>query len=147
MQQITNTLGNTVCIVIVGVFFVPFMVAMANAQICPPNLISYWKLDDAMGVVATDSVGPNDGTLVNGPVWTAGQVNGALDFIGNNESYILVPASPSLKPTSAITLEAWIKPSTVSPDQHIFSTAADTPILGHNYYLNFAPLYCFPTLC
>ncbi len=42
----------------------------------------YWNLDDAGGLVADDSVAVNDGDLVNGPVWTAGVVGGALDFDG-----------------------------------------------------------------
>ena len=43
---------------------------------CPsgqePGLVGYWRLDDGAGLIASDSTGHgHDGTLINGPVWTA----------------------------------------------------------------------------
>ena len=37
------------------------------------SLITHWKLDETSGTIAEDSVGDNNGVLVNGPVWAAGQ--------------------------------------------------------------------------
>ena len=42
------------------------------------GLVAHWKLDDATGTIAEDSAGSNDGTLVNGPIWTAGQIGGGV---------------------------------------------------------------------
>jgi len=71
------------------------------------GLIAHWMLDETSGTTAEDSAGGNDGTLVNGPVWTTGQIGGALSFDGNNDS-INVPDNDDF--TSNVgTVCAWIK--------------------------------------
>ena len=56
-----------------------------------PFFAGHWKLDDGADTTAVDSSGNgNDGTLVNGPVWTAGTLNGALAFDGSND-YVSLP--------------------------------------------------------
>src|SRR5690349_16688012 len=68
------------------------------------TVVGYWKLDDGTGTVAADSSGQgNNGTLVNGPTWTAGKVGGALQFDGVND-VVDVPNSPSLNISGGITL-------------------------------------------
>jgi len=74
---------------------------------CPSGMISYWKLDDGSGTIASDFYGPNDGTLVNDPVWATGKVNGALSFDGAND-YVEVADHASLDITGAVTVETWI---------------------------------------
>jgi hypothetical protein len=50
------------------------------------GLMAYWKFDEGSGTVATDSSGnSNTGTLFNGPMFTTGQVGGALSFDGVND--------------------------------------------------------------
>jgi len=46
------------------------------------GLLACWALDEAEGLVAFDSAGGNDGTLVGSPVWqpAAGKIGGALQF-------------------------------------------------------------------
>jgi hypothetical protein len=48
----------------------------------PAGPIAHWKFDEGGGDIAYDSACVNHGTLVNGPQWTTGQINGALDFDG-----------------------------------------------------------------
>lgn len=72
------------------------------------GLVSYWKFDEGARTTAYDSVDGNNGT-VQGASWTTGRVSKALSFDGTDD-YVLVPDSPNLCPTEAITLEAWIKP-------------------------------------
>lgn len=74
--------------------------------------IAHWKLDDALGTVALDSEGGHNGTLLNGPIWTAGQVDGALDFDGNNDA-IRVPHNDALSLTETLTFTAWINPDAI----------------------------------
>lgn len=78
----------------------------------PLGMISYWKYDENFGTTAFDSADANDGALVNGPVWTTGQVGGALSFDGFND-HVEVPDSDSLDITGDLTLEAWIEPDSV----------------------------------
>jgi len=81
--------------------------ATLTLSIAASGLVGYWKFDDGSGTVAADSSGDNNnGTLVNGPVWTTGEVNGALSFNGTN-SYVSVTDTVSLDP-SQITVAAWI---------------------------------------
>ena len=44
--------------------------------------IAHWTFDEGSGPTAFDSVGGNDATLNGDTAWTAGTINGALDFDG-----------------------------------------------------------------
>jgi subtilisin family serine protease len=80
--------------------------------------ISHWKFDESDGNTAYDSVGTNHGTLVNGPVWTTGQIDGALSFDGVDD-YVKIPDSNSLDVTSQATLCAWIYTTSLTAGQGI----------------------------
>jgi hypothetical protein len=84
--------------------------------------VGYWKLDDGSGASAADSSGfGNTGTLVNGPAWTTGQVNGALSFNGSSQ-YVTVPAptGSSLDLDKApVTIAAWVNTNTITAQQAI----------------------------
>src|SRR3981189_591704 len=49
------------------------------------GLIGYWKFDENSGTTAADSAGSHPGTLVNGPAWTAGRINSALQFNASDD--------------------------------------------------------------
>jgi parallel beta-helix repeat protein len=68
--------------------------------------VSYWKLDEESGASASDLVGSNDGTLEpSGPVWTTGQIGGALSFDGVDD-YVVLPSIPSMNDWS---FSIWFK--------------------------------------
>lgn len=72
------------------------------------QLLHYW--DDMMlnlDPVAEDFWDGNHGKLMNGAGFMPGKVAQAFCLDGNND-FILVPNSPSLNPTSGITLDAWV---------------------------------------
>jgi len=98
------------------------------------GMISYWRFDEGSGSTAYDVMGINDGAI-NGPQWSVGIVRNALAFDGLDD-YVVLPDNPSLSPTSALTLESWIRPHDLSADQHIISTAGPGPSpFGHDYYI------------
>ena len=78
-------------------------------EIPDPTLVAHWKLDEAQGITAADSVGSNHGTLVGDPAWqpSGGKLGGALlfDGVGDcvNATFVLDPAAG---PFSVI---AWVK--------------------------------------
>jgi uncharacterized repeat protein (TIGR02543 family) len=91
------------------------------------SLVGYWRLDDESGNTASDSSSnSNNGTLVNNPTWTSGQVNGALRFDGGND-YVEAPDDPSFDIAEQITITAWINPADVSHWRTIVSKFAHTP--------------------
>ena len=60
--------------------------------------LAHWKLDETSGTIAIDSVGGHDGTLtpiIGGPTWTAGQIDGGLNFDGNDD-HIVIPHGDTL---------------------------------------------------
>jgi hypothetical protein len=76
--------------------------------------ISTWKLDEGSGTIAADSAGDNDGTLINGPVWTTlGKIDGALEFDGSDDR-VTVLSAPDLEISGPITLSAWVSADTLS---------------------------------
>ncbi|HXU10860.1 MAG TPA: PQQ-dependent sugar dehydrogenase [Candidatus Binatia bacterium] len=71
------------------------------------GLVGQWKLDDGSGTSAADASGGNTGTLVNGPTWTAGHLDGALAFDGLDDE-VNVPHAPALN-AYPLTVAAWFK--------------------------------------
>jgi len=76
----------------------------------PDGLVGLWPFDEGTGSTAYDSSGNgNTGTLVNGPLWMAGKFGNALSFDGLDD---YVDCGTNVVITTAITIEAWIKPDT-----------------------------------
>jgi hypothetical protein len=91
------------------------------------GLIAYWKLDETSGNIAYDSSGYGHTGDVNGnPVWTTGQVNGAIELDGTGD-YIRIRAGNGTwaNLTEEITVSAWIKGIFDEPWQAIV-TKGDT---------------------
>jgi hypothetical protein len=89
---------------------------IANAQ--DPNLVGWWKLDEASGTTARDSSGfGNNGTLNNGPTWVTGRIGDALDFDGTDD-YVDCGDDESLNITGNITLSLWVNTDTVASGTH-----------------------------
>jgi len=86
--------------------------------------IACWGFDEGSGNTAHDLVGNNDGTLVNGPIWTDGQVGGALSFDGLDD-YVLGSSSPFDFADTTFTVSAWFK-----------TTGGSGVIVSEGAYLN-----------
>ncbi len=74
-----------------------------------PTLIAHWKLDEVEGVVAADSAGTNDASLVGNPIWQPanGAVDGAILLDGVDDC-VAAPflCDPAARPFSVF---AWVK--------------------------------------
>ncbi|MGH7972481.1 MAG: LamG-like jellyroll fold domain-containing protein, partial [Limisphaerales bacterium] len=79
-----------------------------NCTPAPAGLVSWWRGEGN----ADDAPGVNNGTLINGVTFAPGEVGQAFDFNGGAQ-YVQMPNSPSLNPTNAITIEAWVYPTNV----------------------------------
>jgi hypothetical protein len=96
------------------------------------GLVGHWEFDEGEGSIAYDSAGDNDGTLVNGPAWTTGILDGALSFDGSDD-YVEVDDSATLDITSEITIVAWVKRDATGIRHDI--VAKNTNVGPYNGYL------------
>ncbi|MCA9065083.1 MAG: DNRLRE domain-containing protein, partial [Planctomycetaceae bacterium] len=95
--------------------------------------VSRWDFTAGSGTVAADSVGSNDGTLVNGPMWGAGISDGALTFDGVDD-YVHVPDSDSLDITGALTMESWVMMQVIDNNYETFIWKTDSGISATRDY-------------
>ncbi len=91
------------------------------------GLVSHWRFDKGSGGTAFDSVGGNDGTLVDGPTWTTtGVRNGALRF-GATDNYVTTGTTGFNGAEG--TISVWIKPDP-STSQTMIIDVANTGATG-----------------
>ncbi len=77
-------------------------------EVDDPTLVAYWRLDEAEGRIAQDSVGQNDATVIGAPTWqpAGGAVDGAMELDGAT----LLAADFVLNPSEGpFTVFAWVK--------------------------------------
>ena len=88
-------------------------VTVSNTQ--PVGLVAaYGFSEGGGGAVADVSGNGNNGTLTSGVTWTtAGKFGNALVFNGSS-GRVDIADTPSLRLTTAMTLEAWVNPATES---------------------------------
>lgn len=71
------------------------------------GLVGYWPFDEASGTTASDASGGNHpGTLVGGPVWTAGRFGNALSFDGVDD-YVNIPDPNIIEGLSQFSVSVW----------------------------------------
>ena len=79
-----------------------------------PGLVAAYAFDEGSGTTVSDASGNGNNGTVSGTSWTtSGKNGGALSFNGTT-SRVTVPDSASLHLTTAMTLEAWVNPTTVT---------------------------------
>ena len=72
------------------------------------GLLSYWKLDEAIGTIAGDAAGSWDLSFVNNPAWTSsGKINNAVDF-GTSSIKYLEKTGINSGNKNTYSLSAWI---------------------------------------
>ena len=85
-----------------------------SAAAAAPGLVAAYAFDEGSGTTVTDASGNGNNGTINNATWsTAGEYGNALSFNGTS-SLVTIPNSASLQLSSGMTLEAWVKASTVS---------------------------------
>ncbi len=91
------------CIIISLMFAV-----VSNAKIDQKDIMGMWLFDEGKGDVTADSsANKNDGTLENGPEWTDGKFNEAIQFDGAQD-YVDVGNADNLSITGNLTFSLWV---------------------------------------
>ncbi|MFW9884137.1 MAG: Ig-like domain-containing protein, partial [Candidatus Thorarchaeota archaeon] len=72
----------------------------------PPGMVSYWEFNEGGGMLASDSIGFNDGTLRDGGMWVPGIAGTGLDLAPR--AFVECGGDPSLSIQTLLTIEAWV---------------------------------------
>jgi chitodextrinase len=89
-------------------------VASATTLAAPSGLVAAYGMNEGSGTVLTDSSGNGNNGTISGATWTtSGKFGSALVFNGSS-AVVTIADAPSLRLSNAMTLEAWVSPSTVS---------------------------------
>lgn len=93
-----------------------------------------YGFNELIGTSAVDSSGSgNTGTLLNGPIRTAGPVTEALQFDGVND-YVVCNNTTALDITGTITLGCWLRPVNTMDSRYLMVKGRDAS-LGWSYRL------------
>ncbi|RDH85507.1 MAG: hypothetical protein DIZ78_11250 [endosymbiont of Escarpia spicata] len=103
-----------------------------SAESPPTGQVAHWKLDETSGTIAIDSEGGHDATLLNGPQWVPGQLDGGLAFDGVNDR-LGVAHDDQLSLVSELTLMARMYSSSLI-GYHMVLTKGDS-MAPENYWL------------
>ena len=99
------------------------------------GLVAYYRMNEGSGTTTVNSAASTgiDGTLINGPAWTASPVQfgtNALSFDGADDN-ITVPDDNTLDISAAITLEAWCYATKNSGIQNVISKSSNSANNGY----------------
>ncbi|MFC1788220.1 LamG-like jellyroll fold domain-containing protein, partial [Patescibacteria group bacterium] len=108
-----------------------------NNPDAPSGLVSYWGMEEGTGAVIADSLNGNPGILVNGLLWTTGQLGNALTFDGIDDFVDLSSRVTEFNSAAPKTFSTWVKTTNDNPQTVYFvgdKSANDNTriILGNN---------------
>ncbi|WP_182876268.1 LamG-like jellyroll fold domain-containing protein [Microbispora sp. H10670] len=78
-----------------------------------PGLVAAYGMNEGTGTAVADQSGTGNAGTASGTAWAVGKFGQALSFNGTS-SRVNVNNSASLQLTNKMTIEAWVKPSSVS---------------------------------
>lgn len=93
-----------------------FLPSVAHVEAAAPGLIAAYDFDQGAGTMLTDVSGNGNHGVISGAVWTGtGKYGRALSFDGIDD-WVSIGDAPSLDLTSTMTLEAWVRPTSLGGD-------------------------------
>ena len=137
MMRLTFVLLAGAILVCLSRYIVP-----SWADLSEGGLVGYWRLDEAGGDRVLDASGRgHDGALVGPVARVPGRVGQALSFRGEKGCGAVIADAPDLNPTTALTLEAWVKPEPLVREQtyEIINKAGDRGP-GYRLFVSWAAL-------
>jgi hypothetical protein len=100
------------------------------------GLVGWWKLDDGTGSTAADSSGNGDtGTLMNGAAWAPGRVGPSSVSLDGSDQFVDVGNPSDLNLTSAMTLSAWVEPTSLTAWQRVITKMGDDSVPENDSYV------------
>ena len=121
-------------ICLISLVLVLGLVLTSTAKAAESDLAGYWKFDEGSGTTAHDSSGnENDGTLVGGAQWVAGNFGGAIQFNGSNA---YVTASHIPLDSRSFTVTMWVNPVLYTSEQIVFSQGTSGTDAEMHFRLN-----------
>lgn len=79
-----------------------------------PGLVAAWGMNEGTGSTVGDASGQDNHGIAEGTTWTANGKYGQGLYFNGTSGWVTVPHDSSLRPTDALTVSAWVRPSTVS---------------------------------
>lgn len=115
---------------------------LAAPAMCEEGLVGWWRFDEGNGNKVLDASGNGHHGAIKGKVERVlGRVGQALLFKGEKGTGVVIPNAAALNPTSAITIEAWIKPDPLTRElsYEIVNKAGDRGP-GYRLFISWAAL-------
>jgi len=79
-----------------------------------PELVAAYSFNEGSGTTAHDTSGRTNDGAIGSATWTPeGKYGGSLSFNGTT-ARVVIPDNPTLRLTTGLTLEAWVKPGVVN---------------------------------
>ena len=103
--------------------------ASGNLPLSLPGLVDWYEGEGN----TLDSSVPHNATSSAGVTYAAGEVGQAFNL--NGSSFVSVPSAPSLGFTTAVTLDAWVNPSTLNFSGTYAAIVANSGAGARNYGL------------
>jgi glucose/arabinose dehydrogenase len=99
----------------------PRLEALEDRNLFAVGLVAAYAFNEGTGLSVADASGNGTTGTISGAAWTtAGKYGNALTFNGTS-NWVTVPDSASLDVTSGLTLEAWVRPSTIAGWRTVFT--------------------------
>ncbi len=97
---------------------------LKNAEITPDaNTVGLWHMDEGSSGTTADSSGNGNTGTISGATWnSSGMFGNSLAFNGSTD-YVDVGNNPSLSPSNALTVTAWVKYNVINRNTAIYSNS------------------------